>query len=96
MIKISLKDGSVKEYDKPMSAYDIAKDISEGLARAACVAEIDGEVFDYSFQTKSPALCARSFQVCEEARRASEEEKDKNPLEELQRLKREYRRSARI
>ena len=37
-----------------------------------------------------------NLQVCEEARRASEEEKDKNPLEELQRLKREYRRSARI
>ncbi len=30
-------------------------------------AEIDGENFDYSFQTKSPNICARSFQVCEEA-----------------------------
>ena len=43
---ITLKDGSTKEYAAPMSAYDIALDISEGLARAACVAEINGEVKD--------------------------------------------------
>ncbi len=43
---ITLKDGSTKEYSSPMSAYDIAKDISEGLARVACVAEIDGKVCD--------------------------------------------------
>lgn len=45
-MKITLKDGSSKEYAQPMSAIEIAKDISEGLARAACVAEIDGEVAD--------------------------------------------------
>lgn len=45
-MKITLKDGSVKEYANPMSALDIAKDISEGLARMACVAEIDGEEAD--------------------------------------------------
>ena len=43
---ITLKDGSKKEYAEAMRAIDIAKDISEGLARAACVAEIDGEVCD--------------------------------------------------
>ena len=43
---ITLKDGSSKEYSSPMSAIDIAKDISEGLARVACAAEIDGEVAD--------------------------------------------------
>ncbi|MBR1815381.1 MAG: threonine--tRNA ligase [Lachnospiraceae bacterium] len=43
---ITLKDGSSKEYASPMSAIDIAKDISEGLARVACAAEIDGEVVD--------------------------------------------------
>ena len=32
-MKITLKDGSVKEYASPMSIIDIAKDISEGLAR---------------------------------------------------------------
>lgn len=45
-MKITLKDGSVKEYEQAMSAYDIALDISEGLARAACAAEIDGKVED--------------------------------------------------
>ncbi len=43
---ITLKDGSSKEYSSAMSAIDIAKDISEGLARVACAAEIDGEVCD--------------------------------------------------
>ena len=41
-----MKDGSVKEYAQAMSAYDIALDISEGLARAACAVEIDGKVED--------------------------------------------------
>lgn len=45
-MKITLKDGSVKEYEQAMSAIDIAKDISEGLARAACVAEINGKTAD--------------------------------------------------
>lgn len=43
---ITLKDGSQKQYDQAMSVYDIAKDISEGLARAACAGEVDGEVVD--------------------------------------------------
>ena len=43
---ITLKDGSKKEYAQAMSAYDIARDISDGLARAACVAEVDGKVVD--------------------------------------------------
>ena len=45
-MKITLKDGSVKEYDKAMSIYEIAQDLSEGLARAACAGEVDGEVVD--------------------------------------------------
>ena len=45
-MKITLKDGSAKEYQNKMSAYEIAKDISEGLARVALAAEIDGEVVD--------------------------------------------------
>ena len=45
-MKITLKDGSVMEYDQPKSAYDIALDISQGLARVACLAEIDGEEKD--------------------------------------------------
>ena len=45
-MKVTLKDGSFKEYAQPMAVIDIAKDISEGLARMVCVAEIDGEVKD--------------------------------------------------
>ena len=45
-MQITLKDGTIKEYGQPMSIYDIAKDISEGLARAACAGEIDGEISD--------------------------------------------------
>ncbi|MDE6517717.1 MAG: threonine--tRNA ligase, partial [Acetatifactor sp.] len=45
-MKITLKDGSTKEYTESKSVYDIALDISEGLARAACCAKIDGEVVD--------------------------------------------------
>ncbi len=45
-MKITLKDGSVKEYDQARSILDIAKDISEGLARAACAGEVDGSVKD--------------------------------------------------
>jgi len=45
-MKITLKDGSVKEYASGMSVYDIALDISEGLARAACCGKINGQVVD--------------------------------------------------
>ena len=45
-MKITLKDGSSKEYSEEKSVYDIAKDISEGLARVACAGEVDGEVVD--------------------------------------------------
>lgn len=45
-MKVTLKDGSVKEYAQAMSIYDIAMDISEGLARAACAGELNGEVVD--------------------------------------------------
>ena len=43
---ITLKDGSQKEYAESKSVYEIAQDISEGLARAACAGEIDGQVVD--------------------------------------------------
>ena len=45
-MKITLKDGSVKEYAESKSVYDIALDISEGLARAACCAKVNGQVVD--------------------------------------------------
>lgn len=43
---ITLKDNVVKEYQNGTTAYDIAKDISAGLARAACAAKINGKVCD--------------------------------------------------
>ena len=45
-MKITLKDGSFKEYEGSMSVLDITKDISEGLARVATSARVNGEVVD--------------------------------------------------
>lgn len=45
-MKITLKDGSSKEYAQAMSVLEIANDISEGLARNACAGEIDEERVD--------------------------------------------------
>lgn len=46
MIKITLKDGSVKEFDNAISVLDIAKSISEGLARNAYCGIVNGKVED--------------------------------------------------
>lgn len=46
MIKIILKDGTVREYEVPITAADITKDISMGLYRNACCCRINGEVKD--------------------------------------------------
>ena len=48
MIKITLPDGAVREYEAGVSAMDIAKSISEGLARKVLAANINGEVWDAS------------------------------------------------
>ena len=45
-MKITLKDGSVKEYAESKSIIEIAADISEGLARAACAGLVNGKVED--------------------------------------------------
>ena len=45
-MKVTLKDGSVREYAQPMAVIDIAKDISEGLARNVCAATVNGEGVD--------------------------------------------------
>ena len=47
-IKITLPDGSVREFEKGSSAMDIAKSISEGLARKVLAANVNGEVWDAS------------------------------------------------
>nr|WP_207740755.1 threonine--tRNA ligase [Alkalibacter mobilis] len=46
VIKIKLKDGTIKEFENKVSAYEIAQDISEGLGRMACAAELNGEIVD--------------------------------------------------
>ena len=48
MIKISLPDGAVREYEAGITALDVAKSISEGLARKVLVAGINGRVWDAS------------------------------------------------
>ena len=48
MIKVTLKDGSVKEYNAGTTVMQVAESISAGLARVALAADIDGEVKDLS------------------------------------------------
>ena len=49
MIKITLKDGSIKEVEAGKSVFDVAKEISEGLARVATCASIDGKTVDLRY-----------------------------------------------
>ncbi|MBL7920469.1 MAG: threonine--tRNA ligase [Bacteroidia bacterium] len=55
MIKITLPDGSVREYEKGTSSMDIAKSISEGLARNVLAAKVNNEVWDASRPINSDA-----------------------------------------
>lgn len=48
MIQVTFPDGAVREYEKGSSALDIAKSISEGLARKVLAVEVDGQVWDAS------------------------------------------------
>ena len=52
-MQIKLKDGSIKEYDGVVSVYDVAKDISDGLARVACAGELDGNIVDLRTEISS-------------------------------------------
>ena len=49
MIKVTLKDGSIIEVEQGSSVLDVAKKISEGLARMATCGEVDGEVKDLRY-----------------------------------------------
>jgi len=55
MINITLPDGSVRQYAEGISASDVAKSISEGLARKVLAAEVNGEVWDSSRPINSDA-----------------------------------------
>ncbi|MCL2864783.1 MAG: threonine--tRNA ligase [Lachnospiraceae bacterium] len=62
-MKITLKDGSTKEYSKSLSVYEIARDISEGLARMATSGEVDGEIVDLRYVVdKDCKLAILTFQ----------------------------------
>lgn len=50
MIKIILKDGSIKEFEEKLSVLELAKNISEGLARNACAGIVNGKVVDLRFE----------------------------------------------
>ena len=51
-MKITLKDGSWKEYDSAKSVIEVAADISEGLARVACAGEVDLSLIHISEPTR--------------------------------------------
>ncbi|GAA0086693.1 threonine--tRNA ligase [Clostridium sp. CTA-7] len=74
MIKITLKDGSVKEFEASISVLDIAKSISEGLARNACCGIVNGEVVDLRYvvnQDSELAICTFDSQEGKDALRHS-------------------------
>ena len=50
MVKVTLKDGSILEVEKGASILDVAKQISEGLARVATCGEVNGEVKDLRYE----------------------------------------------
>ncbi|NMB33630.1 MAG: threonine--tRNA ligase [Clostridium sp.] len=52
MIRVTLKDGSIKEYDSGTTVKDVARSISAGLARVALAAEVNGEVKDLGYRLK--------------------------------------------
>ena len=69
-MKITLKDGVVKEFDSAVSVYDIAKSISEGLARNACAGIVNGETKDLRFVVEDDAevnICTFNDEVGKQA-----------------------------
>ena len=49
MPQITLPDGSSRQFDTPVSVFDVAADIGPGLAKAALAGKVDGEMVDTSF-----------------------------------------------
>ena len=71
MIKITLKDRSVKEIEKPMSILEVAESISEGLARMATAGEVDGKVQDLRYMIeKDCSLNIVTFESALEGKKA--------------------------
>ena len=58
MVAITLPDGSVRRYERPVSGGDVAADIGPGLAKAALAARVNGELWDLNRQIDSDTLVA--------------------------------------
>lgn len=56
MIKVTLKDNSVREYEEGISLFEVAKDISGSLAKEALVASLDGKLVDLSTNLDKDAM----------------------------------------
>ena len=70
-MKITLKDGSVKEVQKGISVLDLAKEISEGLARMATCAKINGQVRDLRYNIEEDSeVEILTFENSEEGKKA--------------------------
>lgn len=63
-MKITLKDGAVREFEGPVTVLDAAKAVSEGLARRLCAAEVDGRVVD--LRTELNSDCTVTFLTFED------------------------------
>lgn len=71
MIKVTLKDGAVLEVEKGSSIIEIAKKISEGLARVATCGEVDGEIRDLRYEVmKDCKLNIHTFESSIEGKKA--------------------------
>ena len=71
MIKVELKDGKVLEVEKGKSILEVAKQISEGLARMATCGEVNGEVKDLRFKLeKDCKLNINTFENGEDGKKA--------------------------
>ncbi|MHC8356648.1 His/Gly/Thr/Pro-type tRNA ligase C-terminal domain-containing protein [Pseudomonas sp. LB3P81] len=55
MIHITLSDGSLREYDQPLSVYELAASIGPGLAKAAVAGRVDGVLVDCEFMLEADA-----------------------------------------
>ena len=63
MLKVTLKDGAILEVEKGSSIFEVAKQISEGLARNATCGEVDGEVKDLRYELQKDCnLVIHTFQ----------------------------------
>ena len=71
MIRVELKDGKVLEVEKGQSILEVAKQISEGLARMATCGEVNGEVKDLRFQLEEDCkLNINTFENSENGKKA--------------------------